>query len=533
MLDLMRKHARSWIMKVLLFIIIIVFVLYFGSMSGRQKAETVATIDGKIIALADVQREYENLITSYQRSYGGNLNNEILKQLNLKQKALDNLIDQAIILKKADQYKIKTTDEEVKALIIANPSFQMNGVFDDRVYKQALRYIKMTPEEFEEVQKKMLTAAKLEDLIIDAVKVSDQEVYDLYKFQNEKINIDYIKLSPNDFISKVSPSTTELADYYKTHQSDFRVPDQVQIKYIAFLGRDYAHAANAPRDEVQNYYDSHKSQWVKPDGKPLPLADVENKIVATLKQIGGMYHAADEAKKAHDTIYQTENFDAYAAQDKLKINTTNFFTAKNPPLDFRNIKDFTTIAFSLEKNEVSRVISTDDGYYLFMLVAKKPSYTPAFKEVEKEITQRYIQMESQKLCSKATEDMIARLKQGESLQKISQEKNIKIAESGLFLPGTPIPQVGSSPELSDALFQLSEKKPYAERSFLVGGHYLIIRFKERGAIDNNDFATKKDMLKNQLLRVKKMEAIRSWIDGNKASMIKEGQLVFKKDIKDI
>ena len=66
----------------------------------------------------------------------------------------------------------------------------MNGVFDDRIYKQALRYIKMSPEEFEAVQKKMLTAAKLEDLIIDAVKVSDQEVYDLYKFQNEKINIE-------------------------------------------------------------------------------------------------------------------------------------------------------------------------------------------------------------------------------------------------------------------------------------------------------------------------------------------------------
>jgi peptidyl-prolyl cis-trans isomerase D len=533
MLDLMRKHARSWIMKVLLGIIIIVFVLYFGSMSGKQKAETVATIDGKIIAVVDVQREYENLVSSYQRMYGASLNNEIIKQLNLKQKALDNLIDQAIILKKANQYNIQTTDEEVQTFIMANPSFQANGAFDPRMYNYALRSIKMSPEEFEALQKKMLTAAKIEDLIAEAAKVSDQEVYDLYKFQTEKINIDYIKLTPVDFAGRVNPSAAALEDYYKTHQGDFRISDQVQIKYLAFSGRDYAHLVDVPREDVQNYYDSHKPQWTKPDGKLLPLSDVETKIVAELKLIGGMHLASDHAKKAHDTIYQQENFDAYAAQNRLRIETTPFFTAKNPPAQFRAIPDFANIVFGLEKNETSRVISTDDAYYLFLQAAKKTAYTPAFKDVESDIARLYIQAEAQKLCSKAADDVVQRLKQGEALQKIAQEKNIKLAESGFFLPGAPPPQIGFSQELSEALFQLSEKKPYAEKAFAVGGDYVIIRFKALGAVNENDFLTQKAALKKQLLRARKMEAIRTWIDGNKAAMIKEGKLEFKKDIKDL
>jgi len=533
MLDLMRKHARSWIMKVLLGIIIIVFVLYFGSMSGRQKAETVAKIDGKIIAVVDVQREYDNLVTSYQRMYGVSLTPETLKRLNLKQKALDNLIDQAIILKKADQYKIKTTDEEVRALLTANPSFQINGVFDDRAYRYALRSLQMTPEDFEALQKKMLTAAKLEDLIADAVKVSDQEVHDIYKFQNEKVNVGYIRLSPNDFKAKVNPSAADLESYFKAHQSDFRVSDQVQVKYLAFLGGDYAHLVNVPRDEIENYYDSHKTQWTKPDGKAMPLSEVENKIVAELKQIGGMHRASDDAKKAHDIIYQQENFDAYAAQNRLKINTTDFFTAKNPPADFKGIPDFTNIVFMLEKNEISRVISTDNGYYLFMQSTKKPAYTPAFKDVQKEVADRYIQLESEKLCSKAADAVIAKMKQGATLQQVAQEMNVKTAESGLFLPAATMPQIGFSQELSDALFQISEKKPYAERAFVIDGQYLIIYFKERGAIDESDFLSKKDALKKHLLRIKKAEMIRSWIDAHKAAMIKEGQLKFKKDSKNL
>ncbi|MBN1663266.1 MAG: SurA N-terminal domain-containing protein [Deltaproteobacteria bacterium] len=533
MLDLMRKHARSWIMKVLLGIIIIVFVLYFGSMSGRQKTQTVATIDGKMISVADVQREYGNLILYYEKMYGGSLNNEILKQMNLKQKALDNLIDQAVILKKAEQYRIKTTDEEVKALIMANPSFQANNVFNERAYQYALRSIKMSPEEFEAVQQKMITAAKLEELIADAVKITDQEVYDLYQLQMEKIRIDYMKLSPPDFAGRIKPTTAQLEEYYKANQSAFRIPDQVQIKYIAFLGNHYAPQVNIPPDDVQSYYDSHKSQWKTADGKVYPLSAVESKIVAELKQIAGMRYAGDDAKKAHDTIYQKENFDAYAAENKLKISTTDFFTAKNPPAVFRNVPDLANIVFGLEKNEMSRVISSDDGYYLFMLAAKKPAYTPAFKDVEPEVAGRYIQAEAQKLCSKEAEAIVLRLKGGESLQQISREKNININQSGFFSPRSPIPQVGFSPELSDALYQLSEKKPYGASAFLIDGNYVIIYFRERGAIDNNDFLKQKDALKNQLLRIKKMEAIRSWIDGNKAAMIKDGRLKLNKDTKDI
>ncbi|MBU0653121.1 MAG: SurA N-terminal domain-containing protein, partial [Proteobacteria bacterium] len=49
MLNIMRRHARNWLMKLILGIIIVVFVFYFGSMGGRQRAERIAIIDGKPI----------------------------------------------------------------------------------------------------------------------------------------------------------------------------------------------------------------------------------------------------------------------------------------------------------------------------------------------------------------------------------------------------------------------------------------------------------------------------------------------------
>ncbi len=149
MLNLMRKHARNWLMKVILGIIIVVFIFYFGSMGDKQRAERIAMIDGKPIVYAEFQREYQNLVDVYRQRFGQGLTDEMLKSLNLKQQALDNLVNQAVVLKKAEAMNIKVTDEDIKAMILAYPGFQRNGAFDQRIYEQTLRSNKMTPDEFE------------------------------------------------------------------------------------------------------------------------------------------------------------------------------------------------------------------------------------------------------------------------------------------------------------------------------------------------------------------------------------------------
>ena len=209
MLDLMRKHARNWIMKVLLGIIIVVFVFYFGSIGRSRQADIVATVDGKTIAYVDLQKEHQNLSQFYRQRLGGMLTDEMLKGLNLKQQALDNLIQQAIILQKAKELDVKVTDEEVQASILATPGFQKGGAFDDRIYKQVLRFNKLTPEDFELLQKNALIITRFANLIQDGVKVSDQDIYDLYRFQNEKLDIRFIQVSPKDFRANVNPGEKE------------------------------------------------------------------------------------------------------------------------------------------------------------------------------------------------------------------------------------------------------------------------------------------------------------------------------------
>ena len=113
------------------------------------------------------------------------------------------------------------------------------------------------------------------------------------------------------------------------------------------------------------------------------------------------------------------------------------------------------------------------------------------------------------------------------------EKGLKVTETGLFQPGGAVPKLGSSLELTEALFQISEKKPYPEQTYPVDGNYVILRFKEKGSVDDNEFASQKNAIANYLARTKKTEAVKAWIEGSKAALVKEGRLEFTRDFKDL
>lgn len=532
LLNLMRKHARNWLMKIILGIIVVVFIFYFGSMGGSQRAERIAMIDGKPVVYADFQKEYQNLLEMYRQRFGGAVTEEMLKSLNLKQQALDNLVNQAVVLKKAEEMNIRVTEEDVKAAILAYPAFQQGGAFNERIYQQMLRANKMTPEEFEEIQQKMLITARVEGLIADGVKVTDSEVHELYRMQKEKINVEFVQIASQGFASAVKPSSADLEAFLKTREAQFRVPEQVRVKYLAFTARDFASQVKISDEEVKDYYERHKTQWKKGD-KVQPLDEVRSLILEELGNTAGMYAASDEAKKAHDTIYQEENFDGYASQKKLTVHTTALFRVTEAPPEFKSIPDFAKIVSRLQKNEISRVLGGEKGYYIVQIAERKAPYMPSLKEIEPEVEKMYRRTEELRLAKKAAEEMLARLKKGEGFESVARENGVKVTETGLFQPGGPIPKLGSSQELTEALFQVSEKKPYPDQVFVVNENYVLFRFKERGSVDDTEFASQKEAITGYLLRTKKAEMIKHWIEGSKASLVKEGRIVFTRDFKDL
>jgi len=532
MLQLMRKHARNWLMKVILGIIIIVFVFYFGSMRGRKITETIAEIDGIRIAQAEFQREYQNLLDFYLQRYDNNLTDEMLKKLNVKQQAFERLINQAVILLKADELKLDVSDEELKESILSYPAFQKNGVFDNNLYQWALRHQRLTPEDFEAIQARMLKIEKLEKLIKESAKVSDKEIRDIYDARNRKINVNFIKISTDTVNTTTRPSEEELEKYLEEHGDEFRVPQKATIEYIVFKGESFATTENISDEEIENYYDYHENEF-EDNGTVKPLPEVRDTIISRLRAIKGMDTAFREATQAHDTIYQDENFQEYAGKHSLRIETSEFFRGTPVTGQLADLQELSGYVFGLEEGDLGHVFSDSKGHYVFRLVSLKPSYIPGLGEIADTVRKSYIASESIKAARGKAKTILDRLKTGTDIAKLSREEGLRVSETGLFLPGPDIPKIGYSPELTEVLLTMSEKNPLPDNVFFIDGNYIVVTFKEERALDEKEWEANKDSLRNYLLRLKQEQYFMSWLEGTKKRMADKKRLKILRRVEDL
>ena len=129
--------------------------------------------------------------------------------------------------------------------------------------------------------------------------------------------------------------------------------------------------------------------------------------------------------------------------------------------------------------------------------------------------------------------MLGKLQKGESLEKLASAKGFKIQETGLFQPGNVIPKLGANPEAMEILMSLSTTRPYPETPMKINNTHVIFKLKEMSALDMADFEAKKEIYRKVAMNLKREEAMKTWLEGNKAALIKEKRMKIHKEAKDL
>ena len=164
MLKMMRHHAKYF--YVLFFIVILSFIFWgVGTVDQTSNGGIVAEVGKQKITQEDYYRAYDNAFKFYKDLYKEKFDEEMQKQLNLKNSVLDSLIGNKVLLLAAAENGIKVSDEELHAAIINEPAFMKNGVFDNQIYQNTLRLSRITPEAYESMKRQELVIARMTRLI--------------------------------------------------------------------------------------------------------------------------------------------------------------------------------------------------------------------------------------------------------------------------------------------------------------------------------------------------------------------------------
>ncbi|MGE5842944.1 MAG: SurA N-terminal domain-containing protein [Deltaproteobacteria bacterium] len=474
LLSLMRKHAKSWLIKALIAIIAVVFVFYFGYSFSAREGIKIALVNDEVITAVEYQKSYRSMIEALQREYRGMWSDSLVKVFDLKNRALDALITQKLVSQEAKKIGLDVTEKEIQDKIMSNPSFQFRGRFDESRYRAVLQNNHMTPEEFEVLVSMEIIQEKVAQLLSTLSPVTEQEVLEQYTFANEKVKISYVEFKPDQFKSKVKVEPAAMEKYFEDNKEVYRIPEKIKVAYVLFDPDAYKDQAKVTEDQLKDYYEDNldtfkERKQVKARHILFMLAEnaskeeeekITQKATAVLQQLRAGADFAELAKKNTEDPSGKENSGdlGYFSQGQM-------------------VKPFEEAAFKLKKGEISDLVRTAFGYHIIKAEDVKEAKTKSLEEARGQILSMLQKTAATDMAHERALSFVDKMPYQADLAKYAAESKVPVKETGLFSQKDPMPEIGGNEKLKQTLFSMERDEP----SDLVeaGGKFYVFQVKDK------------------------------------------------------
>jgi peptidyl-prolyl cis-trans isomerase D len=453
MLNVMRKHAYSWGIRIVLGLIVVVFAFWGVGSGFFNQVHPVATVDGDKILADEVQQQADVMRRTYQNVYGPQAN-ELLKHINLREQALEQVINQRLVAREAKRLGLQVSNTDLRRTIAAERAFQFGGQFDMQTYEAVLAENGMTPPEFESLRRTELTMKLLLDMVTQAVLLSDAQARQAYDQRNEKIVLAYLEVPSADFITQIHTTDAQVQKFYQDNGEMFREPERVKVDYIlydpiklgekvVFTDKEIADFYKQKLNTLFSYPERVRAQHiliaVAPDAPAQAREKAKAKAESILKQLD---RGADFSKLA------AQYSDDPGSRDHG--GDLGFFERG------QMIKPFEDAAFSLKPGQLSAVVGTRFGYHIIKVNEVKPAHTDTLAEAKPRIVESLRARAGQKAAIAAQREDLGAALGGAKLKDLAAKHGLEVATTPMFANGQQIPNIERNPDFTSTAFKLGK-----------------------------------------------------------------------------
>jgi peptidyl-prolyl cis-trans isomerase D len=468
MLSLMRKHAQSWLIKLALGAIVVVFIFWGVGSYRAQKGNRIAVVNGAPIVLEEFRGVYDQMLQAYRGQFGDALDEKLIKSLNLREQTLDQLIERQLLFQEATRLNFRVTDRELLTAIQQVPAFQRHGHFHPRQYERVLTNNRMTPEMYEESKRYELLIEKLQSFLFGSVKVSEAEARESYKWLQEEVSIEYVVFKPSAYSNEeVTPE--EIEAYFSEHQKTYEIPPKVKVQYLRLDFKEFEAKAKVSEEQISTYFDLNKDNYGTPKkvrARHILLeAASDAKTELSEKARKKALDVLKEARSGKDFGELARNYsDDPGSRDKG--GDLGFFTKD------RMVKPFSDVAFSMKIGEISEPIRTPFGWHIIKVEEIQEAKEPVLAEVADQIRNKLVEDEARTLAFDRAEEIYEACYGAGNISEVAKRNQLKVHETDLFPENGPIEGVKEAREFSKTAFALGENE-VGEPIQLSDGYYIL------------------------------------------------------------
>ena len=455
MLDNMRRH-KSWL-KWSLGLVVVTFVLLyvpsFLQTGGPSANDTIATVDGRAVKAGDFRTMYAQQVDAYRQAYGASLNDQLLKQLGIEQRLIQQMIDEEAVLAEAKRLGLSVTDAEVQTRILRLPALQENGVFVgyDR-YRQMLNLQRppLTAPQFEEQLRKTLLAEKVQAAVTGWVRVSDADVEKDYRSKNEKVKLELTVFNAAQFRDGIQPTDADLQAQFSGHADQYQVTERRRVRFLSIDAQALRAKVTVTDSEIQAQYQSNIASYSTPEQVHVRhiLLKTDGKNDATVKTAADALLAKVKAPGADFAKLATQFSEDEGS--KAKGGEYDFFGKGTM------VKEFEDAAWALKPDEITGLVKTQFGFHIIKLLEKRAANVKPLETVKAQIDDQLRWTKAQAEAQKISDDVAPSIKAASDLDRIAQTRGLVVGDSGLFTRDEPLAGLGFVPSVSAEAFAMKQ-----------------------------------------------------------------------------
>jgi len=451
MFDLFRSREKSVriLLGGLLVVVAISMLTYLipNYDTGAGGADTVvAEVNGDPITSQEIRKVIEN------QTRGKQLPPELIP--TFVPQIVDQMVTERALAYQAQRLGYQVTDAQLADAIKGYiPQLFPDGKFVGRdVYAGFLQQQGMNIQDFEDNMRRQLLITRLRNIALEGTIVTPAEIEAEYRKKNEKVKIQYVRITSDKYKSEVQPSLEDMQAFYKINTSQYTTPEKRNLT-VLLMDQDKVEKGLTPSDaDLQRAYNQNQAQYHVPETV---------KVRHILLMTQGKPASEDGAikVKAEDLLKQVKSGANFGELAK-KYSEDPGSAAKGGEYDVQRngqmVAEFENAAFTLKPGE-SDIVKTKYGYHVFQVMKHDQARLKPFDEVKAELAAQWKKQRASDLMQQASDRAQPELQKDPAHpEKVAAQFNMELKTFNGVEANRAIVDLGSNVDFDQAVAQLKK-----------------------------------------------------------------------------
>ena len=429
MLEFIRKHSKSVFVKVLLSVLALTFLFFFGIMDIIRKV----TGHDYVVKIANVKIAPEEF--KLHKLKAQNMATTMgLDTKEITSTVLHQLIWENVLGIAAQDCGIRIADATLKQYIGGMDMFRNpDGTFNSALLRGFLSKVQMPESLFlESVQREIKTA------IIKASLghiSTDSEVDYYIALQQEYRTVVFAELDPKLMTLETNPTDADLEDLYNEHDTPFMAEETRSFKILEIAESEISKDVVVTEEELRDAYEFSQEK------EDRSFEDMKSELSAELTNEKVQSAVNAFTREVEDSLMSSSDIDNIVKKYNLKVITmTNVSKSETNHKDLSKLtygQDAMEVAFGLEDcgdSSFSEAKNSDQKIVLWLVHVDKitPKHKQPFEKIRDKVVAEWKSIKLKEQAIKHATEMISKASANTTLRQVLTTEGYTPKESQPF-----------------------------------------------------------------------------------------------------